>query len=98
MYQFKNQYTKAMAPDRWMMGTQMKPNSPERLLNPANLNSFPQPGLLVHQKYFFHLELLAGATSEEQFLYNLEEKTTFKLKLISERCLVYFPFPVILNY
>lgn len=74
-----------MAPDLWTRGIQMKPNSPECLLNAANLNSFLQPGPLVHQKYFFHLELLAVATSEEQFLYNLEEKATFKLKLISER-------------
>lgn len=72
-----------MAPDLWMRGSQMKQNSPKYLLNTLNLNSFLLPGSLVHQKYFFHLEFLAGAMSEEQLLYNLQEKTTFKLKLMS---------------
>lgn len=62
----------------------MKPNSPKCLLNTGNLNSFLLLGPLDHQKYFFHLALLAGATSEEQFLYNLTENTTCKLKLISD--------------
>lgn len=71
-----------MAPDLGMKDTQMKPKSPECLLNIANLNSFLLPGPLLPQKYFFHLELLAGAMTEEQFLYNLEKKTTFKLKSV----------------
>lgn len=71
-----------MAPDLWVMGTHMK--RPECLLNTANLNAFLLLGPLVRQQYFFHLELLAGAMSGEQFLYNLEEKTTFKLKSISK--------------
>lgn len=58
----------------------MKPKSPKSLVNTANLNSFLLPGPLIHQKYFFHLELLAGVMTEEQFLYNLEKNTTFKLK------------------
>lgn len=73
IYPFSNQYTETTAPDLWMRDTQVKPNSSKCLLNAENLNSFFLLGPQGHQKYFFHLELLAGATSEEQFLYNLEE-------------------------
>lgn len=72
-----------MAPDVWMKGTQVKPNSPKCLLNIANCSNFLLPGRLVHHKHLFHLEPSAGAKSEEEFLCNLKEKTG--LKLISKK-------------
>lgn len=68
-----------MAPDLWMKGTRMKLNCSKCLLNIANSKSFLLLTLPVHHEYFSHLELPAGATPEEQFLYNLKEKTKFKL-------------------
>lgn len=89
-----------MAPDLWMRGTQVKPNSPKCLLNIANLNNFLLLGLLVHHKHFFHLEPSAGAKSEEEFLCNLKEKTEFKLlkkkKKGKKRCVAYFRYLVII--
>lgn len=70
-----------MAPDLWMKGTRMKLNCSKCLLNIANSKSFLLLTLPVHHEYFSHLELPAGATPEEQFLYNLKEKTKFKLIL-----------------